>query len=90
MGLFWKRKSGDQFISLKLNEPQPAVAASEQAEPGTTRVEETAPPLPSPEARYASSDSSAAVSGKRSRARAGCDRRRANARFPSKRQQRRL
>jgi fused signal recognition particle receptor len=63
MGLFWKRKSGDQFISLKLNEPQPAVAAPEQAEQSATRVEETAPPMPSPEARYASSDSSAAVSG---------------------------
>ena len=24
MGLFWKRKSGDQFVSLKLNEPLPA------------------------------------------------------------------
>jgi len=24
MGLFWKRKSGDQFVSLKLNEPSPA------------------------------------------------------------------
>jgi fused signal recognition particle receptor len=23
MGLFWKRKSGDQFVSLKLNEPAP-------------------------------------------------------------------
>jgi fused signal recognition particle receptor len=23
MGLFWKRKSGDQFVSLKLNEPSP-------------------------------------------------------------------
>lgn len=26
MGLFWKRKSGDQFVSLKLNEPTPARA----------------------------------------------------------------
>jgi len=24
MGLFWKRKGGDQFVSLKLNEPSPA------------------------------------------------------------------
>jgi fused signal recognition particle receptor len=32
MGLFWKRKSGDQFVSLKLNEPSPArgVAVEEQ------------------------------------------------------------
>ncbi|MEK6279209.1 MAG: signal recognition particle-docking protein FtsY [Acidobacteriota bacterium] len=31
MGLFWKRKSGDQFVSLKLNEPspQPEVADKE-------------------------------------------------------------
>ncbi|HEV7796763.1 MAG TPA: signal recognition particle-docking protein FtsY [Pyrinomonadaceae bacterium] len=27
MGLFWKRKGGDQFISLKLNEPLPAASA---------------------------------------------------------------
>jgi len=34
MGLFWKRKSGDQFVSLKLNEPLPAktsVATEETA-----------------------------------------------------------
>jgi fused signal recognition particle receptor len=32
MGLFWKRKSGDQFVSLKLNEPSAArsVAVEEQ------------------------------------------------------------
>jgi fused signal recognition particle receptor len=30
MGLFWKRKGGDQFVSLKLNEP--AVAESKAAE----------------------------------------------------------
>ena len=28
MGLFWKRKSGDQFVSLKLNEPSPAAPAT--------------------------------------------------------------
>ncbi|MDQ6651237.1 MAG: signal recognition particle-docking protein FtsY [Acidobacteriota bacterium] len=27
MGLFWKRKSGDQFVSLKLNEPLPEKGA---------------------------------------------------------------
>ena len=32
MGLFWKRKSGDQFVSLKLNEPLPEKT-------GTTAVE---------------------------------------------------
>lgn len=29
MGLFWKRKSGDQFVSLKLNEPAVAETKSE-------------------------------------------------------------
>ncbi len=28
MGLFWKRKSGDQFVSLRLNEPSPATDSS--------------------------------------------------------------
>jgi fused signal recognition particle receptor len=32
MGLFWKRKSGDQFVSLKLNEPSPARAPGEIVE----------------------------------------------------------
>src|SRR6267378_8243627 len=32
MGLFWKRKSGDQFVSLKLNEPPAAKAAGDIAE----------------------------------------------------------
>jgi len=32
MGLFWKRKSGDQFVSLKLNEPSPARLPGEIAE----------------------------------------------------------
>jgi fused signal recognition particle receptor len=31
MGLFWKRKSGDQFVSLKLNEPLPEKAATTTA-----------------------------------------------------------
>src|SRR5687768_14463874 len=30
MGLFWKRKSGDQFVSLKLNEPLPVKGRGEQ------------------------------------------------------------
>src|SRR5229473_7259267 len=29
MGLFWKRKSGDQFVSLKLNEPALAETRAE-------------------------------------------------------------
>ncbi|MFN2516905.1 MAG: signal recognition particle-docking protein FtsY [Pyrinomonadaceae bacterium] len=32
MGLFWKRKSGDQFVSLKLNEPLPEKAIVREAE----------------------------------------------------------
>jgi fused signal recognition particle receptor len=32
MGLFWKRKSGDQFVSLKLNQPSPPRVAAETAE----------------------------------------------------------
>jgi fused signal recognition particle receptor len=32
MGLFWKRKSGDQFVSLKLNEPLPKSTATEPQE----------------------------------------------------------
>ena len=32
MGLFWKRKSGDQFVSLKLNEPLPAKVGAIAAE----------------------------------------------------------
>jgi fused signal recognition particle receptor len=34
MGLFWKRKSGDQFVSLKLNEPLPKATA--ETPPGET------------------------------------------------------
>ncbi len=34
MGLFWKRKSGDQFVSLNLNEPLPEKAIVREAEPG--------------------------------------------------------
>lgn len=32
MGLFWKRKSGDQFVSLKLNEPLPVAKAEAHPE----------------------------------------------------------
>ncbi|MDQ1707223.1 MAG: fused signal recognition particle receptor [Pyrinomonadaceae bacterium] len=40
MGLFWKRKSGDQFVSLKLNEP--LAAADKLAERLETPAAETA------------------------------------------------
>ncbi|HSS21094.1 MAG TPA: signal recognition particle-docking protein FtsY [Pyrinomonadaceae bacterium] len=32
MGLFWKRKSGDQFVSLKLNEPLPKSTAEPKSD----------------------------------------------------------
>jgi fused signal recognition particle receptor len=33
MGLFWKRKGGDQFVSLKLNEPLPATERAVEPPP---------------------------------------------------------
>jgi fused signal recognition particle receptor len=38
MGLFWKRKSGVQFVSLKLNEPLPKASTAEATEPTPERV----------------------------------------------------
>src|SRR5213594_1333321 len=52
MGLFWKRKGGDQFISLRLNEPPVATADKSSEE------------LPG---REAETDSSASVSDAQSR-----------------------
>jgi fused signal recognition particle receptor len=46
MGLFWKRKSGDQFVSLRLNEPLPAPTAAETAEKSGVREAETGPQPP--------------------------------------------
>ena len=43
MGLFWKRKSGDQFVSLKLNEPLPK---QETAQPKAAPPPPPAIPLP--------------------------------------------
>lgn len=44
MGLFWKRKSGDQFVSLKLNEPLPkASAPATPAEPAAADANAAAP-----------------------------------------------
>ena len=43
MGLFWKRKSGDQFVSLKLNEPSPVKAASDKAEQAPAKAVEREP-----------------------------------------------
>ncbi len=36
MGLFWKRKSGDQFVSLKLNEPLPEKTGATAVETAET------------------------------------------------------
>lgn len=49
MGLFWKRKSGDQFVSLKLNEPLPEKATGRvaKAEPPATAAEQSTPPTSS-------------------------------------------
>jgi fused signal recognition particle receptor len=50
MGLFWKRKSGDQFVSLKLNEPSTAKAPGDEArklpsaEPKSEVLEAAQPP----------------------------------------------
>jgi fused signal recognition particle receptor len=46
MGLFWKRKSGDQFVSLKLNEPLPARTLAEPS--GETAVSVTNSPASTP------------------------------------------
>ena len=45
MGLFWKRKSGDQFVSLKLNEPLPAKTSAtpkEAPDPKSSEAESSA------------------------------------------------
>lgn len=44
MGLFWKRKSGDQFVSLKLNEPSPAASVAVDEQPAEV-ARETKPPV---------------------------------------------
>jgi fused signal recognition particle receptor len=50
MGLFWKRKSGDQFVSLRLNEPLPVdpieAPTEKRAEKVIDSVKETVPPTP--------------------------------------------
>lgn len=44
MGLFWRRKSRDEFVSLRLNEPTPAKA--EEAQPEPTPPPSTPPVAP--------------------------------------------
>jgi fused signal recognition particle receptor len=48
MGLFWKRKGGDQFVSLRLNEPAVAESKSEvrKEEPQSSVRAESAPNSP--------------------------------------------
>jgi len=40
MGLFWRRKTGDQFVTLGLNEPEPRIAADEAVTPVQVPVAE--------------------------------------------------
>ena len=40
MGLFWRRKTGDQFVTLGLNEPEPRSAADEAVRPVQVPVAE--------------------------------------------------
>ena len=67
MGLFWKRKSGDQFVSLKLNEPlaeqpQPEKATAGYGEAPVVSVREELPPSQIPPDQFGTSVSPA-VSG---------------------------
>lgn len=43
MGLFWKRKSGDQFVSLKLNEPLPEATAAKTVQPAVDEAQAREP-----------------------------------------------
>ena len=45
MGLFWKRKSGDQFVSLKLNEPLPEKTGTKAVETAKTNGSDSGKPL---------------------------------------------
>jgi fused signal recognition particle receptor len=63
MGLFWKRKSGDQFVSLKLNEPSPVKVSGETAEKAAALATEaeTKPAKSVPEDRSSAGPPSAAT-----------------------------
>ena len=47
MGLFWKRKSGDQFVSLRLNEPLPEKTTGKTPEQTSGDLPETPPDMAS-------------------------------------------
>jgi fused signal recognition particle receptor len=49
MGLFWKRKSGDQFVSLRLNEPLPVATSDKASEKVPGREVETGSPTSVPD-----------------------------------------
>lgn len=63
MGLFWKRKSGDQFVSLKLNEPLPEATAAKTVEPAIDEVPVREPEAGSPRPVRDKPESSAASPG---------------------------
>lgn len=50
MGLFWKRKGGDQFVSLKLNEPLPEKTGTTAVETAETNGGDSGKPLAKAEA----------------------------------------
>lgn len=51
MGLFWKRKGGDQFVSLKLNEPSPTTdRAAEPPPQAAVTLQRPAPEVQKPAA----------------------------------------
>ena len=59
MGLFWKRKIGDQFVSLKLNEPLPAKPTTTVADATETNGREAAARTSVPVPQTSQSGSSA-------------------------------
>jgi len=60
MGLFWKRKSGDQFISLRLNEPPVESSDKASEEPAGREVEARSPTSISNEQSHLSNSAGAA------------------------------
>jgi fused signal recognition particle receptor len=62
MGLFWKRKSGDQFVSLKLNESLPLPTSAGTAEETGVREAETGPHTPASEGTAPSGSSTSSAS----------------------------
>jgi fused signal recognition particle receptor len=63
MGLFWKRKSSDQFVSLKLNEPAVADTKAEDRKDESQPSVRAERPVDSPAARVAVLEPAATASG---------------------------